>query len=542
MNGNQQKDINATGKGSNGTSNQQPPVLATRMLLLFLKPSLVEEVTGDLDERFQRDLQRYSRLRAQISYWIQVVQYIRPFAIRGIEYEHVMSNAMFKNYWKITWRVMGRQKMYSSINIGGFAIGITACLLITLYVRHELSYDKHYLNNPDIYRVYRESHFLGQFRADSWMPAPMADALLQFPGIEQSGHYVSASGLVDGRSEIKRADRLENFVENNIVYANQGLVDVLELSFISGNAAKSLDDPHTIIITKSKADKYFAGEDPLGKALVLNNDEKNPFKITGVIRDHPTNSHFQADFILSLKGHEFWPGESTAWGNSNYFDYVRVRPGTSKGELEKKLHALVAQYFVPDAIKDGNDASVDWAKSLNFRLQPIADIHFNRAMVRDSVPHADIRQIWLFSAIAFFIIVIASINFVNLSTARSANRAKEVGLRKVVGSLRSSLIKQFLTESIVYCMMALLIAGGLVFALMPAFNNVMGTSLTLGSQPWAVIPVLIFIALIIGIVAGLYPAFYLSSYDRFLPDNDNIYRAYQKQKGNLINTLLHRGP
>ncbi|HTF20076.1 MAG TPA: ABC transporter permease [Chryseolinea sp.] len=503
---------NANGEVNTRTAVLLPPRFATRLLLVFLKPSLVEEVTGDLDERFQQDIRRHSLGRARLGYWFQVIQYLRPFAIRGINCEHIISNAMFKNYWKITWRVMGRQKMYSAINIGGFAIGITACLLITLYVRHELSYDKHYANRDNIYRIYRQSHFLGQFNTDAWLPAPMADALLQFPEIEQSGHYVSASGLVDGRSEIKRADRNENFVEDNIVYANQGLVDVLEFSFISGNAAKSLNDPNTVVITKSKADKYFAGEDPLGKALVLNNDEKNPYKITGVIRDHPTNTHFRADFILSLKGHEFWPGESTAWGNSNYFDYVSVRPGISKGELEKKLHVLIAQYFIPDAIKDGNDASVDWAKSLNFRLQPIADVHFNLAMVRDTVTHADIRHIWLFGAIAFFVIVIASINFVNLSTARSANRAKEVGLRKVVGSLRGSLIRQFLIESIVYCMVALLIACGLALALMPAFNEVMGTSLTFWSQPWTMMPSLFLIALVIAVVAGLYPAFYLSSF------------------------------
>src|SRR5690349_20241784 len=172
--------MNKPGEHTSKSDLPKPPLLATRLLLSFLKSDLVEEVTGDLGERFQADVRSGSHTRAKLLYWLQVVQYMRPFAIRGIEFEHFMSSAMFKNYWKVTWRVMGRQKMYSSINIGGFAIGITACLLITLYVRHELSYDTDYANS-NIYRVYRESRFLGKSNADAWLPAPMADALLDFP-------------------------------------------------------------------------------------------------------------------------------------------------------------------------------------------------------------------------------------------------------------------------------------------------------------------------------------------------------------------------
>ncbi|MEJ1240659.1 ABC transporter permease [Chryseolinea sp. T2] len=496
---------------NNISGNRNPPRLATRLLLSFLKPSLVEEVSGDLDECFKADLKRRSLFQARLRYWFQVAHYMRPFAVRGFEGQNLISNTMVKNYWKVTWRVMARQKMYAAINIGGFAVAIAASLLITLYVRHELSFDKQFSNAHRIYRVYRESTFNGQFHANAWMPAPLVDALSQYPEIEEAGHYVDAGGLVDGRSEIKRADRNENFSEDRVVYANQGLIDVLRLNFIKGNAAKALTAPHSVVITKSKADKYFPGEDAIGKALVLNHDEKNPFTITGIIEDSPISTHIRPDFILTTRGHEFWPGEQTSWGSSNYFDYVRLRPGTDSNVLEEKLHGLVEQYFVPDAIENGNDASVDWAKSLRFKLQPITDVHLNRSAVGDNINHGDIRYIWLFIAIASFIIAIASVNFVNLSTARSANRAKEVGLRKVVGSVRSSLIQQFLMESMVYCGVSFVVGYSLAYVSLPAFNNIVGTTLTFEAAA-ALIPFLLPGALLVGILAGLYPAFYLSAF------------------------------
>lgn len=494
------------------TGTNKPPVLATRLLVSFLKPGLVEEVSGDLDEKFRADLRRTSRFRACAYYWLQVIQYLRPFAIRGIEMGNIISISMFTNYWKITWRVMARQKLYAAINVGGFAIGIAACLLITLYIRHELSFDKHYENSERIFRIYRESTFNGEFRANAWMPAPLADALKSFPAIEQSGHYVGAGGLVDGRTEIKRADKNENFFEDEIVYASQGLIGVLQLPFISGNSSTALTQQRTVVITKRKADKYFPGEDPLGKLIVLNHDDKNPFTITGVIANYPDNTHFRADFILSDENHEFWPGEQLSWGSSNYFDYVQLRQGSDPIAIGEQLHSLVDDYFVPDAIKNGNDASVNWAKSLNFKLQPVTDIHFNRVHVGDPLTHNDIQYIWLFISVAFFIIVIASINFVNLSTARSTNRAKEVGLRKVVGSARGALIKQFLMESIVYCMVAFVIGCAIAYFLLPVFNNIVGTSLRFSADGFTFFPLVFGTALCIGLLAGIYPAFYLSAF------------------------------
>ena len=418
---------------------------------------------------------------------------------------------MIRNYWKVTWRVMARQKMYAGINISGFAVAIAACMLITLYVRYELSFDTQFEDAPRIYRVYRESTFNGEFHSNAWMPAPLAEALTQYPEIERAGHYVSAGGLVDGRSEIKRADQNENFFEDHVVYANQGLADVLKLTFTHGSSETALKMPRSVVVTKSKAEKYFPGEDPLGKMLILNHDENNPFTITGIIDDRPMNSHIQAEFILSTEGHEFWPGEQFSWGSSNYFDYVRLKPGTNVGELEIKLNELVMRYFVPDAIRDGNDASVDWAKSLKFKLQPITDVHLNRANVGDDLSHGDIRYVWLFIAIAAFIVAIASINFVNLSTARSMNRAKEVGLRKVVGSLRTSLIQQFLMESMVYSGVSFILGCTLAYLSLPAFNHIVGTTLTFETEI-EMIPFILFAALFVGLLSGLYPAFYLSAF------------------------------
>ena len=414
---------------------------------------------------------------------------------------------MFKSYFKIGWRNLSRHKMYSAIKIGGFAVGIAACLLIGLYVKQELSYDQHYANSERIYRLLRLSTFRGEAGIGVHFPAPLAEVLRQeYPEFDKVGHCIQGFGA--GSNEVRRTDEIESTHEEGLIFVSQEMLDILEVPFIAGNSQRALTVPNTIVITQRKAEKYFPHGDAIGKQFILNNDVNRQYTVTGVVKDFPVTSHLQYDFLMTLAGKEFWPGEQVNWKNSNYIEYVRVRPGTNIANTEKKLSRLLNKYFLPAA---ENAQAIDWLKSFRFKLQPVNDIYINRAGLQwDSVPHGEIRYIWLFGSIAVFMLLIACINFVNLSTAKSANRAKEVGLRKAVGSQRGSLMKQFLTESLVFSFFSFALGLLLAYALSPAFNLLVAKSL---SFPWSsswLFPSLVVGAVVVGLLAGIYPSFYLS--------------------------------
>lgn len=505
-------------------SHKKPPRLAQKLLLCFLRDDLVEEVVGDLREKFDLKVERTSEFKARISYWIEVIHYLRPFAIRKLRHSPLNQYAMYQNYFKISWRSLVRDKTYSSIKINGFAVGIAACLLIGLYVRQELDYDLHYINQDRIYRLLHHATFRGESNIGVHFPAPLTTALREeYPEFEKVGRYNAVEDLGSGSNEVRRLDQTESTHENGIIFVDQPLLEILEVSFISGDPSHALTEPNTIVITKSKADKYFSNEDPLGKVLIFNNDESRQYKVTAVVENFPVTSHLHCDFLIALEGKEFWKGEQTDWRSSNHVNYVRVRKGVDIAQLEQKLSGLLSKYMLPATIADGgNKEEIDWLKSFRFKLQPVNEIYLNKSQVGDRLPHGDLRYILLFSIIAVFILIIASINFINLSTAKSANRAREVGLRKVVGSSRNSLIKQFLSEAILYSLFSFMI--GLLFAylLLPYFNTLIGKFLIFPlAEPW-LFPGMLVGALVIGILSGLYPSFYLSSF-----------RPAQVLKGNL---------
>jgi putative ABC transport system permease protein len=432
---------------------------------------------------------------------------------------------LLRNYLTVAFRMLARQKLYSAIKIGGFAASIAACLLISLYIQQELNYDQHYTHGDRMYRLLRRSALRGEAGVGVHFPAPLARTLqAEYPALEKTGHYNAAFETKD--NQVRRSDQLESLHEEGFVHVNQELLDILELPFVAGNPRKALAEPGTLVITQRKAEKYFPREDPIGKVLVLNNDPQRQYRVTGVIRDFPATSHLQFDFLMSLAGKEFWPGEQTDWRASNYINYVRVRPGTDITQLEKQLSATVHKYFMPYAVgKGANTEEIGWLKSFRFELQPVGEIYLNRVQVRDDLPHGDLRYIWLFGSVAVFILLIASINFINLSTARSANRAKEVGIRKVIGSRRGSLIEQFLAESLLYSFFAFAVGVLLACLLLPYFNGLVGKSLAFPWQNWWLLPLLAAGAGGVGLLAGLYPAFYLSAFQPIRVLKGNVSRG-----------------
>src|SRR5665213_554879 len=423
---------------------------------------------------------------------------------------------MLKNYFKIAIRQLRRQKLYSAVKTGGFAMGIAACLLIALYIKEELSYDQSY---PDAARIYRVVGWVTENGTESkWVsfPAPMYKVILKdFPEVERSGRLMPNNLFPGaGSNEVRPADKEVSTHENGFTYADQGILDILKIPMVYGDRAYALREPNTIVISKRKADKYFPNQHPVGKILFLNNNKSKPYKISGVMQDMPANSHLNKyDFLLSLAGIEWWPGEQSSWDANNYVDYILLRPGTNIARFEKKLTTgILRNYYLPSMLKSGDKNAEKELASASLHLQLISDINLHSSDIQDGLSHGDIRFAWLFGAIACFILMIACINFINLSTAKSANRAKEVGLRKVIGSSRSSLVKQFLTESLLYSFLSFALGIVLAWALLPYFNTLSGKSLTIPWFAWWLVPALVMSATVVGLAAGLYPSFYLSSF------------------------------
>jgi putative ABC transport system permease protein len=419
---------------------------------------------------------------------------------------------MLKNYLKIAWRNISKQKMYSLIQIGGFALGIAACLLIALFISDELSYDRYIPNGNRIYRVVRDWNENGEHFAGTMFAAPFAKALKEeFPEVEQAGRLNQFELFGAGSNELRRADKTMNTYEEGFSYADQDFLDIFQIPMVYGNRAYLLDEPRTIVISKRKADKYFPNENPIGKTLIINNKISRSYKITGVM-DFPSHSHFQSDFLLTL-GDGFYPGEQTNWRSESYYVYVMLRPGTNVAQLETKFSLITRKYMIPCQQQYGVVDAEKLAEKISYKLQPVSDIYLKSADIGDNLTHGDIRFIWLFGIIAGFILIIASINFINLSTAKSANRAKEVGLRKTVGSNKVNLVGQFLTESVLYGVFSFILGILLAELLLPYFNMLSAKSLVI---PWAawwwLVPVFIISSVVIGIFAGLYPSFYLSSF------------------------------
>lgn len=471
-------------------------------------------------ERFEKIAEEKGIEVAKWRFFKDVLLLFRPGIIKSLDGGYQLNHyGMYKSYFKIGWRNLAKQRMYSAIKVGGFAIGIAACLLIALYIHQELNYDRHFANGDRIYRVFRVSSFKGDVSRGAFFPSPFATTLAEeYPEIEQTGRL----RLGIGSYEVRCSDMLESSNEENLAFVDQSLLDILQVPFIHGNPQNALSEPNTIVITKSKSAKYFGDNDPLGKIFILNDDESKQYKVTGVVPDFPFTSHFRYDFLISLAGREM-----VNWKSFNYLTYVLVRPKADVGALEQKLISLVESYFLPPRIEMGLDDDIKWVKSFKFGLQPIQDIYLNLDDLGDNLKHGNVEYLWLFGSIATIILLIACINFINLSTARSANRAKEIGIRKVVGSQRSSLIQQLLVESCMFSFFSFVLGMVLALLLLPYFNTLISKTLIFPWYEWWWVLVMVTGILLTGILAGIYPAFYLSSFRPILVLKGDVRRGVE---------------
>ena len=416
-------------------------------------------------------------------------------------------------YYLQFWRSLKNQKMNSLIKIGGLALGIAACMLIALFIRDELNYDNFYPDANRIFRVVGEYKLNGNIEKGVDFPPPFANALKEnFPEVEQVGRINRNELFGAGSNEIRRTDEVQNTFEQGFAYADQQILDIFHIPMIYGDRSLALAEPKTIVISKRKANKYFPGKNPVGKTMIVNNDINKTYRIGGVMENFPSNSHLNYDFLITLSGLAFYPGEQTNWMTDNYHTYVKVHAGTNMKAFEKKLSLITTKYYVP-VLKQNGNVYADKAEDLiSYKLQPVHDIHLKSDRIEDSLSHGDIRLVQVFILIAAFVLLIACINFINLSTAKVSDKAREIGLRKTIGARRISLINNLITESVLYSFLSFVLGLLLALLLLPFFNSLSSKSLVLPFNEWWLIPLLVIAALVVGVLAGIYPSLYLSGF------------------------------
>lgn len=414
---------------------------------------------------------------------------------------------MLKNYIKIACRNLLRNKAFSVINIFGLALGLAIFSLIGLFVLDELAYDRYNEYADRIYRINTSIKINESEFNDRVTPAPMAGVLAAtYPQIEQ------VVRITDGGDILVEKDG-ETFVESNAFSADSTLFSVFTLPMLAGNAKTALSGPNSMVISASIAKKYFNTIDVIGKTLKIDNNSF--YNITGVIEDTPAQSHLHFNFIVSLSGREW--AKSDFWLSNSFATYVLLREGTSQANLDDYLKEVARKYAEPQVIARTNSTFAELEKKggyFKYSTIPLTQIHLNSILSSELEPSGNIQYVYISAIIGLIILLIACINFMNLSTTRSAGRAKEIGVRKVVGSGRLNLIIQFLAESLLTGIVAFVLSLGIIILLLPYLNQLSGKEITLNlSIVLWLFPALLGVALISGLMASIYPAFILSAFD-----------------------------
>ena len=404
---------------------------------------------------------------------------------------------MLKNYLTVAIRNLFRHKVYSFINISGLAVGIASCLIIASYVYSELTYDRYHENADRIYRVTRD-----------WCgPSGTVQTMITSPheGLALRSDFPEAVKSVvrfrPPHNKVVVSYNERQFHEKRFFYSDPAVFQIFSFRPIKGDPETALIEPNTIVLTEKMAKKYFGRVDPMGEIFSVDNDRT--FTVTGIIRDIPQNSHFHPDFLAS-----FSTLDATShgdWGSGSYVTYILLAEDYDPVELEKQFPAMTQKHL---------SESERRFFQVNLHLQPMTDIHLHSHLLGEIEPQGDIQQIYVLSGISLFVLVIACINFINLSTARSTHREKEVGIRKVVGARRTQLIKQFLGESVLLSIVSLVVGvmlSELLLSWIFEFGG-MGIGLDYFTNPEFTLLSIVGMALFIGIISGSYPAIFLSAF------------------------------
>ena len=413
---------------------------------------------------------------------------------------------MIKNYFKIAWRTLSKNKVFSVINILGFAIGLTCFILIAVFVIDELSYDKYPAQAENIYRINLSVAGNGDVAVYPLVDVAVGEGIKNaFPEVKVSTRIFSVSDFV------KYDDK--QFKEEHLAFADSNFLQLFSIPLAEGNTTNALVQPNSIVVSRSFAKKYFGNGGAVGQSITVGTPN-TVYKVTGVIDQVPTNSHFHFDAFLSMST---FPNTNKTWSNLGYYTYLLLNKNADPKKLEAKFPQLVAKYVVPEIQHDMGVSLAEAQKSVNtfrFSLVPLTNIHLRSNTKFELEPNGDIQYVYIFSILALFILLLACVNFTNLSTARAIKRAREVGIRKVMGSVKNQLIIQFLSESVLFTFFSMLLSYVLIFLLLPYFNQLANKNISFAFfLNYKLILAVLLVTFIAGILAGIYPAFFLSSFN-----------------------------
>lgn len=486
-----------------------PPKWADKLLVVFLPDDLAEELQGDMHEQFEVQVEEVGLTKAKLLYVWEVLRFCRPYFLKRRlsaqadtmnDYSSLINPVMLRNYLKIAWRNLFKHKGYSAINIVGLAIGMTVTILIGLWLHDELTFDQYHKNYDRIAQVMQnQTNNNGQISTNRAVPAVLGEELRQVYGSDFS-HVLMASWntnrvLTYGDMKLRKRG----------TYIEPDAPEVFGLKMLRGTHT-GLTDPHSILLSESVAKVYFGDENPLGKFMKI--DARHDVKVTGVYEDLPNNSTFtDISFFAPWKlfyDSEKWISQmNSPWNSSTVMTYVQLADKVDLVRVSAKIKNVKRNHV--------DDPEVAQSKPELF-LHPMSDWHL-RSNFENGISHGGkINQLWVVSMIGIFVLLLACINFMNLSTARTEKRAKEVGIRKAIGSIRGQLIIQFISESVLVTIIAFVIAILTAYLLLPVFNEIADKKLTLlWTNPvfWGLG---IGFAIFTGLLAGSYPAFYLSSF------------------------------
>lgn len=484
----------------------QPPRIADRLLHWFCKDSLIEEIEGDLFEHYQVERAEKIKWRANLAYWLHMLNFLRPFALKKLG-QHSSIIIMYRSYFKFTIRNMWRQKMNTTFNLVGLVLAFTVCGLIYLHLQQELSYDKFHENSEDIHRIAWMSE-----NPQTRTPHPLAQAMVKdLPEVEAAVSLSPIYGAGLTRQSVILTLEKENisFPEANGYFIDSTFFDVFSFKFLEGNPETALKSPFGVILSKTTAEKFFGDKPAVGNRLSFDVNT-DMLEVVGVIEDAPLTSHFHYSFLISyvtLKSLNFndpW----MSWEDFGHFNYVKLVPGTDKEVLESKIPEWVSSYL------DWSEEGIERLMSgeLRFELQPIEDIHLQSNIRWELENNSSFSYLIIYGVSGLFILLISIINFVNLSTARSAERLKEVGVKKTLGAFKGQLLSQFIFESLFASFISLGLAILAIHSLEPSFNQLVNGHI-LATDIWKAEPLLFLtgITTLTAILAAAYPAIYLNS-------------------------------
>jgi putative ABC transport system permease protein len=480
-----------------------PPKIFLRFFRWFCHPELKDYIEGDLMELYTERLKESGKRKADIKFIIDVLLLFRPGIIRPAKGYHSVNNYdMFKSYFKIAFRNLSANKSFSFINISGLAVGLTTCVVIMLYVLDEMSYDKHHKHGHLVYRIASE------VKGEKWMaaPAPLAEGLKKdFPEVEQVTRLLRFPGAE--KMLLKNEQNQKQFFETNAYYVDSTFFELFTYDLKFGDVNTALHEPNSIVISEQVAYKFFGNENPVDNVLKigLSFGEFN-YTVKGVFKNSNNKSHIPANILLSMNNGDVggWVKTLTNWAsNSIFHSYVKLKEGTDAKAFESKLGSFL------DRNGGADFKAAGFTKQLF--IQPLEDIYLHSNYGYEVAANGNVKYLYIFTTIAAFVLLIACINFMNLSTARSEKRAKEVGMRKAIGATRSALVSQFLLESIFISGLALVLAVVMIQLVIPVFNQLTHKHLSLLKVPHGYIW-LIALTLVTGFLSGIYPAFYLSAF------------------------------